>query len=67
MRITRRQRFVWIGIVFSRSNRQIGADLGISQRTVEKHRNALARNLGMLRVSTQAFVRAAATDKFFPA
>jgi DNA-binding NarL/FixJ family response regulator len=43
--LTSREREVLLGIVRGRTNKQIAADLGISHRTVETHRESLMRKL----------------------
>jgi DNA-binding NarL/FixJ family response regulator len=43
--LTSRERQVLLGIVEGRTNKQIAADLGISHRTVETHRESLMRKL----------------------
>jgi DNA-binding NarL/FixJ family response regulator len=43
--LTSRERQVLLGIVGGRTNKQIAADLGISHRTVETHRESLMRKL----------------------
>ena len=43
--LTSRERQVLLGIVQGRTNKQIAADLGISHRTVETHRESLMRKL----------------------
>lgn len=45
--LTPREREVLNAIGCGRTNRQIGADLGISHRTVEVHRARLMRKLGV--------------------
>lgn len=43
--LTSREREVLLGIVRGRTNKQVAADLGISHRTVETHRESLMRKL----------------------
>jgi DNA-binding NarL/FixJ family response regulator len=43
--LTSREREVLLGVVRGRTNKQIAADLGISHRTVETHRESLMRKL----------------------
>ena len=42
-----REREVLRGIAQGRANKEIGAELGISTRTVEAHRQALMKKLGI--------------------
>ncbi len=43
--LTAREREVLVGIAQGRTNKEIGAELGISHRTVETHRESLMRKL----------------------
>jgi DNA-binding NarL/FixJ family response regulator len=43
--LTSREREVLLGVVRGRTNKQIAADLGISHRTVETHRESVMRKL----------------------
>lgn len=43
--LTSREREVWLGIARGRTNKEIAAELGISHRTVETHRESLMRKL----------------------
>lgn len=43
--LTSRERDVLVGVAMGRTNREIAAELGISHRTVETHREALMRKL----------------------
>lgn len=45
--LTARERDVLIGIASGRTNRETAAELGISVRTVETHRDSLMRKLGI--------------------
>jgi two-component system nitrate/nitrite response regulator NarL len=49
--LTTREREVFMGIVRGSTNREIGAELRISTRTVEAHRESLTRKLGMRSVA----------------
>jgi DNA-binding NarL/FixJ family response regulator len=49
--LTARELDVLKGIASGRSNKQIGADLGISRRTVESHRESLMRKLDIRTVA----------------
>jgi len=49
--LSEREREVFDGIVAGMTNKQIGADLGISYRTVEIHRGRLMRKLQVSRLS----------------
>jgi two-component system nitrate/nitrite response regulator NarL len=50
-KLTSREREVFMGIVRGLTNREIGAELGISTRTVEAHRESLTRKLGVRSVA----------------
>lgn len=63
--ITQKERLVWIGTVYSRTDEQIAASLGISHRTVESRRHTLRRKLGVQSFDFAALVRLAASPKFF--
>jgi DNA-binding NarL/FixJ family response regulator len=45
--LTGREREVLLGVVRGQTNKQIAADLGISVRTIETHRDSLMRKLGI--------------------
>ena len=45
--LTPREQQVLEGILIGKLNKQVAADLGISQRTVEHHRHSLMRKLGV--------------------
>lgn len=45
--LTRRERQVLIRLTACRTNRQIGADLGIDRQTVKVHLTAIYRKLGV--------------------
>lgn len=45
--LTRRQRDVLLGMLAGKLNKQIGADLGIDEKTVKMHRAALLKRLGV--------------------
>ncbi|MFQ5745971.1 MAG: response regulator [Gemmatimonadota bacterium] len=49
--LTPRERDVIVRIADGKSNKQIAADLGISRRTVESHRESLMRKLGIRTVA----------------
>ena len=49
--LTSRERQVLLGIAQGHTNREIGAQLGISPRTVESHRENLMRKLGVRTVA----------------
>ena len=49
--LTGRERQVLVGIAQGRTNREIAAELGISHRTVETHRESLMRKLGIRTVA----------------
>jgi DNA-binding NarL/FixJ family response regulator len=51
--ITRRERQVLVRVAAGGSNKEIAADLGISHRTVETHRESIARKLGISSVAGQ--------------
>ena len=50
-RLTERERVVLTGIARGLSNKEIGAELGISVRTVESHRDSLMRKTGLRNVA----------------
>lgn len=45
--ITPRERQVWAAVASDQGNKQIAAALGISRKTVEKHRDSLRLKLGV--------------------
>jgi len=45
--LTAREREVLAGVARGRTNKEIAAELGISHRTVETHRESLMRKLGI--------------------
>jgi DNA-binding CsgD family transcriptional regulator len=45
--LTKREREVLAHILDGKSNREVGADLGISPRTIEVHRARIMRKLGV--------------------
>jgi DNA-binding NarL/FixJ family response regulator len=49
--LTPREREVLVGVTSGRTNKEIAVQLGISPRTVESHRDAIARKLGMRSVA----------------
>jgi DNA-binding NarL/FixJ family response regulator len=49
--LTAREREVLVGIALGRTNKEIAAELGISHRTVETHRESLMRKLGIRTVA----------------
>ncbi len=49
--LTGREREVLVGIALGRTNKEIAAELGISHRTVETHRESLMRKLGIKTVA----------------
>jgi DNA-binding NarL/FixJ family response regulator len=49
--ITRRERQVLVRVASGSTNKEIAADLGISHRTVETHRESIARKLGISSVA----------------
>jgi DNA-binding NarL/FixJ family response regulator len=49
--LTTREREVLTGVAHGRTNREIAAELGISHRTVETHREGLMRKLGIRTVA----------------
>jgi DNA-binding NarL/FixJ family response regulator len=49
--LTTREREVLAGVAKGRTNREIAAELGISHRTVETHRESLMRKLGIRTVA----------------
>ena len=49
--LTARERQVLVGIAQGHTNREIAAQLGISHRTVETHRESLMRKLGVRTVA----------------
>lgn len=49
--LTAREREVLAGIALGRTNKEIAAELGISHRTVETHRESLMRKLGVRTVA----------------
>lgn len=49
--LTARERDVLAGVALGRTNKEIAADLGISHRTVETHRESLMRKLGIRTVA----------------
>jgi DNA-binding NarL/FixJ family response regulator len=51
--ITRRERQVLVRVAAGGTNKEIAADLGISHRTVETHRESIARKLGIASVAGQ--------------
>lgn len=51
--ITPRERQVLVRVAAGGSNKEIAADLGISHRTVETHRESIARKLGISSVAGQ--------------
>ena len=51
--ITRRERQVLVRVAAGGTNKEIAADLGISHRTVETHRESIARKLGISSVAGQ--------------
>lgn len=51
--ITRRERQVLVRVAAGSTNKEIAADLGISHRTVETHRESIARKLGISSVAGQ--------------
>ncbi len=51
--ITRRERQVLVRVATGASSKEIAADLGISHRTVETHRESIARKLGISSVAGQ--------------
>ena len=51
--ITRRERQVLVRVAAGNTNKEIAADLGISHRTVETHRESIARKLGISSVAGQ--------------
>lgn len=51
--ITRRERQVIVRVAAGGTNKEIAADLGISHRTVETHRESIARKLGISSVAGQ--------------
>ncbi len=51
--ITKRERQVLVRVAAGSSNKEIAADLGISHRTVETHRESIARKLGISSVAGQ--------------
>jgi two-component system response regulator NreC len=50
-RLTRREREVLVRVARGRTNKEIAAELGISPRTVETHRDSIARKLEMRSVA----------------
>ena len=51
--ITRRERQVLVRVAAGSTNKEIAADLGISHRTVETHRESITRKLGISSVAGQ--------------
>ena len=51
--ITKRERQVLVRVASGGTNKEIAADLGISHRTVETHRESIARKLGISSVAGQ--------------
>ncbi len=51
--ITRRERQVLVRVAAGSTNKEIAADLGISHRTVETHRESIVRKLGISSVAGQ--------------
>ena len=51
--ITRRERQVLVRVARGNTNKEIAAELGISHRTVETHRESIARKLGISSVAGQ--------------
>jgi len=51
--ITRRERQVLVRVAAGGTNKEIAADLGISHRNVETHRESIARKLGIASVAGQ--------------
>ena len=49
--LTAREREVLVGVAKGQTNREIAAELGISHRTVETHRESLMRKLGIRTVA----------------
>ena len=61
--LTLREREVIIRLAQGRSNRQIGTDLSVSPRTIEKHVERILAKLGVTNRTVAALLAARASDQ----